>query len=109
MNSFGGLVYSTDPNFKPQNEDESEAETLLPAQQKLVVRLDSKRRAGKVVTLIEGFQGKEKDLVDLEKRIKTYCGTGGSAKDGEIIIQGENILKIIQWLNKNGFTSVKRK
>ena len=90
INSFGGLVYSTDPNFKPHQDEEPETETLLPAQQKLFIRLDSKHRAGKMVTLIDGFVGKESDLEDLGKKIKTHCGTGGSAKDGEIIIQGDN-------------------
>jgi translation initiation factor 1 len=109
LNSFSGLVYSTDPNFKLGEEEVVETETLLPGQQKLYVRLDTKHRAGKVVTLIEGFVGKESDLEDIGKKIKTHCGTGGSAKDGEIIVQGDNRDKVMLWLNKNGFTSVKRK
>src|SRR4051794_29343638 len=75
-----GFVYSTDPNFRFEHEDGPAAETLPPKQQKLRVRLETKHRAGKAVTLIEGFVGTEEDLVDLGKKLKNYCGTGGSAK-----------------------------
>lgn len=108
LNSLGGLVYSTDPNFKPEVESNSEAETLLPAQQKLKVRLDTKHRAGKAVTLVEGFIGTTSDKEDLGKKLKTFCGTGGSVKDGEIIVQGDNRDKVLQWLLKNGFKTAKR-
>jgi len=108
ITSFGGLVYSTDPNFKPEEERVDEAETVLPAQQKIKVRLDKKHRAGKAVTLIEGFIGKEMDKEDLGKKLKTFCGTGGSVKDGEIIVQGDNRDKVLQWLQKNGYTSAKK-
>lgn len=102
-----GFVYSTDPDFKFEEEPTS-GETILPAQQKLKVRLDTKHRAGKAVTLVEGFIGKEEDLQDLGKKLKSYCGTGGSAKDGEIIIQGDQREKVMQWLMKNGYKNVKR-
>lgn len=102
-----GFVYSTDPNFSFQ-EEQSTAETLPPAQQKLKVRLDTKHRAGKAVTLVDGFVGKEEDLEELGKKLKSFCGTGGSAKDGEIIVQGDQREKVVQWLNKNGYTNVKR-
>ena len=102
-----GFVYSTDPTFKFEEESGSK-ETLAPAQQKMKVRLDTKHRAGKAVTLIEGFIGKEEDLEDLGKKLKSFCGTGGSAKDGEIIIQGDQRDKVIQWLSKNGYIKVKR-
>ena len=102
-----GFVYSTDPNFKFEEEQNSN-ETLLPAQQKLKVRLDTRHRAGKAVTLVEGFVGKEEDLEDLGKKIKSFCGTGGSAKDGEIIVQGDQREKVMQWLLKNGFKNVKK-
>ena len=102
-----GFVFSTDPDFKFEREPNS-TETLLPAQQKLKVRLDTKHRAGKAVTLVEGFIGKEEDLEDLGKKLKSFCGTGGSAKDGEIIIQGDQREKVIQWLSKNGYIKVKR-
>jgi translation initiation factor 1 len=97
-----GYVYSTDPDFEFEKEQES-AETLAPAQQHLKVRLDTKHRAGKAVTLIEGFIGKEEDLAELGKKLKTFCGTGGSAKDSEIIIQGDQREKVMQWLGKNGY------
>ena len=102
-----GFVFSTDPNFKFEEESRSD-ETLLPAQQKLKVRLDTKHRAGKAVTLVEGFMGKEEDLEDLGKKLKSFCGTGGSAKDGEIIIQGDQREKVIQWFGKNGYKNVKK-
>lgn len=102
-----GFVYSTDPDFKFEEEGTS-GETLTPAQQKLKVRLDTKHRAGKAVTLVEGFAGKEEDLEDVGKKLKSYCGTGGSAKAGEIIIQGDQREKVMQWLMRNGYKNVKR-
>ena len=97
-----GFVYSTDPNFRFEEENEN-SETLSPAQQKLKIKLDTKHRAGKAVTLIEGFIGRDGDLQDLGKKLKTFCGTGGSAKDGQIIIQGDQREKALQWLKKNGY------
>lgn len=102
-----GFVYSTDPNFRFE-EDQQETTTRPPAQQILKVRLDTKRRAGKAVTLIEGFVGSIDDLEELGKKLKNFCGTGGSAKDGEIIIQGDQREKVMQWLKKNGFTKAKQ-
>ena len=97
-----GFVYSTDPNFKFQ--EERETHSNRPAgQQKLTVRLDSKRRAGKVVTLVEGFAGTEDALEDLGRKLKAFCGTGGSARDGEIIVQGDQRDKVLQWLLKNDY------
>jgi len=98
-----GFVYSTDPNFRFEEENEN-SETLSPAQQKLKIKLDTKHRAGKAVTLIEGFIGSDGDLQDLGKKLRTFCGTGGSAKDGEIIIQGDQRDKVLQWLRKNGYS-----
>ncbi|HET6721621.1 MAG TPA: translation initiation factor [Chitinophagaceae bacterium] len=103
-----GFVFSTDPDFKFEH-DSNPAATLLPGQQKLKVRLDTKHRAGKAVTLVEGFIGKEEDLEELGKKLKSFCGTGGSAKDGEIIIQGDQREKVMQWFVKNGYKNVKRK
>jgi translation initiation factor 1 len=102
-----GFVYSTDPNFSFE-EEQSSAETLLPAQQKLKVRLDTKHRAGKAVTLVDGFIGKEEDLEELGKKLKSFCGTGGSAKDGEIIVQGDQRDKVLQWLVKNGYKQTRK-
>jgi translation initiation factor 1 len=102
-----GFVYSTDPNFSYE-EEQSSAETLEPAQQKLKVRLDTKHRAGKAVTLVEGFVGTDEDLQELGKKLKTHCGTGGAAKDGEVIVQGDHRDKVVQWLHKNGYKLAKR-
>jgi translation initiation factor 1 len=85
-----------------------EQETLQPREQKLRVKLDTKQRAGKAVTLVTGFSGAVADLEDLGKKLKSFCGTGGSVKDGEIIVQGDNREKVLQWLLKNGYTSSKK-
>ena len=103
-----GLVYSTDPNFKLPQEHAADINTLPPAQQYLCIKLDAKQRAGKVVTLIQGFEGKEADLEDLGRKLKSYCGTGGSVKDNEIIIQGDNREKTLSWLHKQGFIKAKK-
>lgn len=106
--SYSPLVYSTDPNFKIENDDATEQETLLPAAQKIKVRTDKKHRAGKVVTLIENFVGTTADKEELGKKLKAACGTGGSVKDNEILVQGDNSVKVLQWLIKNGFTQSKK-
>jgi translation initiation factor 1 len=108
LNSLKGLVYSTDPDFKLEDDSNEQAETVPPAQQKLRILLDKKQRAGKSVTLIEGFIGKEADREELGKKLKTFCGTGGSVKDYEILIQGDNRDKVLQWLQKNGYTGAKK-
>lgn len=103
-----GIIYSTDPNFKPEFEDDSEQTTLPPNQQKLRIKLETKHRAGKAVTLVEGFVGTENDREDLSKKLKNFCGTGGSSKDGEILVQGDQREKVFQYLQKNGYVNSKR-
>jgi translation initiation factor 1 len=102
-----GFVYSTNPDFSFQ-EEQYHAETFPPAQQRLKIRLDTKHRAGKAVTLVEGFAGKEEDMQELGKKLKSFCGTGGSAKEGEIIVQGDQREKVLQWLIKNGYKQTKK-
>jgi translation initiation factor 1 len=102
-----GFVYSTDPGFRFEAEPDN-TDTLPAAQQPLKIKLDTKHRAGKAVTLINGFRGKTEDLEDLGKKLKTICGSGGSAKDGEIIVQGDHRDKVLQWLQKNGYKLSKR-
>lgn len=103
-----GFVYSTDPNFNFESEEEQTDETLPANQQKLRIRLDTKHRGGKAVTLIEGFIGREEDLQALGKKLKNYCATGGSAKNSEIIIQGDQREKVLQWLKKNSYNNSKK-
>ena len=102
-----GFVYSTDPNFSFE-EKQQNAATLSPAQQKLKIKLDTKHRAGKAVTLVDGFVGKEEELEDLGKKLKSFCGTGGSAKNGEIIVQGDQREKVLHWLLKNEYKQSKK-
>ncbi|MGB4842980.1 MAG: translation initiation factor [Ferruginibacter sp.] len=108
IRSLGGLVYSTDPDFKLPDENNDEVETIEPAHQKLRIRLDTRHRAGKAVTLIEGFIGTATAMEELGKKLKSFCGTGGSVKDGEIIVQGDNREKVLQWLQKNEYKLSKK-
>lgn len=103
-----GFVFSTDPNFRFEEENIENAATLAPAQQKIKIKLETKHRGGKTVTLVDGFVGQEEDLEDLGKKLKSFCGTGGSAKDGEIIIQGDQREKVLQWLQKNGYKNARK-
>jgi translation initiation factor 1 len=102
------IVYSTNPDFSYQFDEENEQDTLPPNQQKLYVSVDRKQRGGKEVTLIEGFVGAEDDLKELGKKIKTKCGVGGTVKDNEIIIQGNFKDKVFDLLSKDGY-QVKKK
>ena len=102
------VVYSTNPNYQYEEEQDDVQETLPNNQQVLYVSIDKKQRAGKEVTLIEGFVGNEDDLKELGKVLKSKCGVGGTVKDGEILIQGNFRDKIIEILQKEKF-GVKRK
>jgi len=103
-----GFVFSTDPNFRFEPEESAAAETLSPSQQKLRIRLETKQRGGKTASVVQGFIGTEEGLEALGKQLKNFCGTGGSAKDGEIIIQGDQRDKILQWCLKNGYGQTKK-
>ena len=97
------VVYSTNPDFKYDTEEEETVETLAPQQQNLRIMLDKKNRGGKAVTLITGFVGTEEDSKALTKELKTKCGVGGSCKDSEIIIQGDFRDKIMTLLTQMGY------
>jgi translation initiation factor 1 len=98
------VVYSTNPNYKYEYDfEENVQETLAPAKQNLIVRLDKKQRGGKKVTLVQGFEGVEDDLKNLGKSLKNKCGVGGTVKDGEILIQGDFRDKIVEYLVKEGY------
>lgn len=103
-----GFVYSTNPNFSFNNEEEETNITLPPNKQPLRIWLDAKQRAGKAVTLITGFVGNDSDIELLGKQLKNYCGTGGNVKNNEIIIQGDQREKVLQWLLKNGYKNSKK-
>lgn len=103
-----GFVFSTDPNFRFEVEENEIKNTLAPAQQALRILLDKKQRAGKAVTLVTGFIGKEEDLEKLGKQLKNFCGTGGSVKDGEALVQGDQRDKVLQWLLKNGYAKSRK-
>lgn len=102
------VVYSTNPNYSYEFEQDEEQETLAPSEQTLYVSIDKKQRGGKEVTLIEGFVGTDEDLKELGKLLKSKCGVGGTAKDGEIIVQGSFRDKVIELLTKEGYKT-KRK
>ncbi len=101
VKNSNGVVYSTNPDFV--FEEEVPTETLLPEKQNLKVLLDKKARAGKKVTLVEGFVGDNEALTELAKLLKNKCGVGGSAKDGQIIIQGDFREKILEILHKEKY------
>lgn len=102
-----GLVYSTSSDFE-YDYDEGGDETLAPDEQRLKVRKEKKSRKGKTAVVVDGFIGSDQDLKDLAKELKASCGTGGSAKDGQIIIQGDLCSKIVDLLKQMGFTNTKQ-
>lgn len=101
------FVFSTNPDFQ-FGQDAEETTTLAPAAQKLRLQLETKHRGGKTATVVLGFIGINKDLEDLGKKLKSFCGTGGSVKDGELIIQGDHRDKLLQWFLKNGYVNTKK-
>ncbi|MEO9003468.1 MAG: translation initiation factor [Ginsengibacter sp.] len=103
----GGIVYSTAADFNFSDEKES-VESLSPGEQLLKIILDKKHRGGKVVSIITGFSMADSDIEVLAKELKTFCGSGGSAKNSEIIIQGDHREKILQWLVKKGYSKTKK-
>ena len=101
------IVYSTNPDFRYEQETEEEPETLGKGKQPLRVGIEKKGRGGKTVTVIKGFVGTEDDLKELGKSLKTKCGTGGSVKDGEILIQGDFKQRLVELLRNEGYTQAK--
>lgn len=105
LNDFGGLVYSTNPDFN-LNKEEEELTTPRPGEQQLKIWLERKG-GGKVVTAIRGFNGREEDLDELARMLKSKCGVGGGAKDGEILIQGDHRDKVLNLLTQAGYKAKK--
>jgi translation initiation factor 1 len=103
------VVYSTNPDFQYEQEPEEQFKTLEKNQQKLYVSIDRKQRAGKEVTLIEGFIGSEEDHKELGRLIKTKCGVGGAVKENEILVQGNFRDKVFDLLQKEGYSQTKKK
>ncbi|MDU1905649.1 MAG: translation initiation factor [Dysgonomonas sp.] len=101
------VVYSTNPDYKYDTEEEEDVETVDHAKQLLRISLDKRNRKGKAVTLITGFIGTDDDLQTLAKLLKTRCGVGGSAKDGEILIQGDFRNKVLELLQKEGYAKAR--
>lgn len=104
---INGIVYSTNPDYQYDYHNDKESDTLPPQQQDLRIFLEKKHRGGKTASVIKGFVGKQEDLEELGRMLKTKCGTGGSAKDGEIIIQGDFRDKILQQLTEKGYKAKK--
>ena len=100
-----GMVYSTNPDFVFETEQAPEVETLAPGKQRLIVALDRRQRAGKQVTLVKGFVGSDEDLKALGKELKVKCGVGGTAKDGEITVQGDLRDKVTALLLGMGYNA----
>ncbi len=109
LNNFSSipLVYSTNPDYILPNNEAEEKITLPPAEQLLRIILETKHRAGKTVTIVYGFEGADADLEALGKALKNYCGTGGSVKEGEIIVQGDHRQKVFQYLKQKGYIKAK--
>lgn len=102
-----GMVYSTNPDYSYQTDDEPEEELLPPERQRLRVSVEKHGHGGKTVTIVRGFTGPEDSLKELARALKTFCGTGGAVKDGEILIQGELKEKIVTRLKATGYKDTK--
>ncbi|MBQ8062165.1 MAG: translation initiation factor [Bacteroidales bacterium] len=100
-----GVVYSTDPGFNYSKEEIPQEETLEPSRQRLIVSIDRRNRGGKQVTLVSGFVGTEEDLASLGRTLKVKCGVGGSAKDGQITIQGDFRDRVTALLKEMGYNA----
>lgn len=100
-----GVVYSTNPDFNYMETESEEVQTLPPSKQRLVVGIDRRARAGKQVTLIKGFVGSSEDIAALGKSLKVKCGVGGTAKDGEITLQGDLRDKVVALLQSMGYNA----
>ncbi|MFI3283146.1 MAG: translation initiation factor [Rikenellaceae bacterium] len=98
-----GMVYSTNPDFEYNTTSNEQAQSLETSQQNLRIWLDRKQRGGKVATIVKGFVGSEDDLKELARMLKTKCGVGGAAKDGEIIVQGDHRDRVVEILTKSGY------
>jgi len=105
--SIGGIVYSTNPSFNRDDNSIGDKKNILKEHQHLKIKLETKHRAGKAVSLVLGFAGTEEEGEELCKKLKMFCGTGGSLKENEIIVQGDNREKILKWLLKNGYKNSK--
>ena len=103
-----GMVYSTNPDFAYNYDEEQEEDTLAPEKQVLRVWRDTKGRGGKVATIVRGFVGKSEDLEELGRTLKRGCGVGGSVKDGEIIIQGDHRDRVTALLLQKGYSKTKK-
>ena len=103
-----GMVYSTNPDFAYNYDEEQEEDTLAPEKQVLRVWRDTKGRGGKVATIVRGFVGKSEDLEELGRTLKRGCGVGGSVKDGEIIIQGDHRDRVTALLLQKGYSQTKK-
>ena len=102
------FAYSTNPSYKPDEDEADTVKTLEPSKQDLRIWIEKKNRGGKVVSIVSGFIGSNDELKELGKQLKSRCGVGGSVKDGEIIIQGDFRERILDLLNELGYKKVKK-
>ncbi|HNQ12492.1 MAG TPA: translation initiation factor [Bacteroidia bacterium] len=98
----GGFVYSTNPDFKPIDQEEKTS-SIKASEQDLRIWRESKNRGGKTVTIVKGYIGPDEEMIEIAKKLKNLCGCGGTVKDGEIIIQGDFRQKVTEYLNKQGY------